>query len=437
MKTLTKADYWHSPYQNAPFGGLLRQNSFFDTVRSAETIYLAHVTTNLQTIIQQKTLYASAGCLVGSPYCAPLLPKQNELRAHNLGAYMYTREAHRSLAAKNLAGRSVDALIIEVTLPATTPRKITGVNYLRIGDIHLQIFNETKDFLPKRTRDHIQRNATRQTAYMLPLLKVCRDIASGKTITNELFFDLLTQTVARVPMLGYLYFEALTEYIVLFSQDQKSHRLAEQGELNCWGYKELIFLAQPSLLRSFDLGKFRPSLQRLGSALNQLQQKGVIDISYQKLLSHVKERFSFLVNHCLFVDDFHVLGTHYLPQQFEDLVHTAGPFIGHAIDREIRRRDKYGNFHYYFDSHKARLVQRYWDKEGLIIPFNGLLPKGEVGINPSYPGLQYKIYRADTRHVDDELYMQPAQQLEVQLIPELINPNLTFMGLNTRRSDRE
>ena len=35
----------------------------------------------------------------------------------------------------------------------------------------------------------------------------------------------------------------------------------------------------------------------------------------------------------------------------------------------------------------------YWNQMNIAIPFNGVIPKGEIGVNPGYANLKYRIYQ--------------------------------------------
>jgi hypothetical protein len=53
----------------APNGSLLRDNSFFDSLKTNQNkIYLLHITKDIEKIKRSSTLYPSAGCLIGSIY---------------------------------------------------------------------------------------------------------------------------------------------------------------------------------------------------------------------------------------------------------------------------------------------------------------------------------------------------------------------------------
>ncbi|WP_369392773.1 hypothetical protein AB5J72_38260 [Streptomyces sp. CG1] len=78
-----------------PNGWLLRGNTMLKTLASGRPIHLMHTTAALDAIRASGQLYAAAGCLVGSLYCAPLSPEPTGLRPHNMGAYLLETKQNR------------------------------------------------------------------------------------------------------------------------------------------------------------------------------------------------------------------------------------------------------------------------------------------------------------------------------------------------------
>ena len=78
---------WHEIQESMPQGALIKGNSFFESHKN-DQIYLVHGTSNLDAILASGALYASAGCPVGSIYCAQAFPEEGMFRLHNLGDYL-------------------------------------------------------------------------------------------------------------------------------------------------------------------------------------------------------------------------------------------------------------------------------------------------------------------------------------------------------------
>jgi hypothetical protein len=64
-----------------------------------------------------------------------------------------------------------------------------------------------------------------------------------------------------------------------------------------------------------------------------------------------------------------------------------------------------------------------------VIPFNGVIPKGEVGVNPALPDLNVKVYTA--RKLDEsepgKLLFGIEKEIAVKIVPRLIDHRVTLM----------
>lgn len=63
----------------------------------------------------------------------------------------------------------------------------------------------------------------------------------------------------------------------------------------------------------------------------------------------------------------------------------------------------------------------------IVAPFNGTMPKGEIGINPAYPNLDYRVWRAEQ---DDTGHLHPAEELSLTIAPRLVDIKYTLMRNN-------
>ncbi len=63
----------------------------------------------------------------------------------------------------------------------------------------------------------------------------------------------------------------------------------------------------------------------------------------------------------------------------------------------------------------------------IAIPFNGIIPKGEVGINPAHPGLNYKTYSSKVVRENGHMYLDLKKELDLDIAPKLVDPKFTSM----------
>ena len=137
----------HRLAKDTPNGALLRDNALFQSLGREGKLHLLHVTHALEQISEHGVLYPSGGCLVGSIYCAPLFPERSGLRMHNLGHYILSKEAPTSLAKLGDPSRAPTPLIFEIDVPRHAYQGLAGVDYLRLGTIHLQIYSHLEYLL--------------------------------------------------------------------------------------------------------------------------------------------------------------------------------------------------------------------------------------------------------------------------------------------------
>ena len=67
------------------------------------------------------------------------------------------------------------------------------------------------------------------------------------------------------------------------------------------------------------------------------------------------------------------------------------------------------------------------------IPFNELVPKGEIGINPALPHLTYKVFRR--KYISDHSgfrYVEPIEELNINIEPKLVD--LRYSGMHSKRN---
>jgi hypothetical protein len=89
-----------------------------------------------------------------------------------------------------------------------------------------------------------------------------------------------------------------------------------------------------------------------------------------------------------------------------------------------RRFKRYSDLYFFFDQQKAVHAWNHWNHMGNSLPFNGTMPKGEIGINPAYPNLDYRVWRAEL--ADDGL-LHPVEEVPLRLTPRLVETHDTTM----------
>ncbi|MFJ9839250.1 hypothetical protein ACIRYZ_02100 [Kitasatospora sp. NPDC101155] len=152
--TETEADWRSHLEHETPNGWLLRGNAMTETLASGRPIHLMHTTVALDAIRTSGHLYASTGCLVAALYCVPLTPEPAGLRPHNLGSYLLETKKHTR------------TLVFEITPDAPVPPK--GIDYLRLGAIHLRTYLTYRSFLTEHEDTQLRRAALQRVQAAAP-----------------------------------------------------------------------------------------------------------------------------------------------------------------------------------------------------------------------------------------------------------------------------
>lgn len=410
--------------QHSPNGKLLIDNSFFHCLKADKKIYLAHVSPNLKNVLQNNNLHPSGGCLVGAIYCTPLIKDTNGLRMHNLGKYIFEEEAPKLL--NNNKSNSLGIIIIEIDLQNVTKNNLIGIDYLRLGKIHFNIYKELEYLLSSKERYNLEEISISRIRKSLEYLSLCNKAYYLDNKVNPYnFLKLFIETMEYLPILGYFYFEILSEYIMLYQDNNLSLNYRMLGEFYSPSYKNLIPNQYPKLPTNFSLRQFKPSLSTLITYLKD--NKIFSKLNTDHLLTYITDRIIFLTNARLLSQESGLINWNRFKWDFENLSYNATPLVGHIIHRELRSFGRYPNFYFYFDQYKALQIWNYWNHMNIAIPFNGIIPKGEIGINPAYTDLKYKVYTCKIKKYPENTYLIPDKQITVNIEPKLVNLKFAFM----------
>lgn len=412
--------------KETPNGSFIIKNSFFNSLKE-EKIYLLHTTPNLEGILRSGSLYSSGGCLVGGIYATPLFKKKNLFHLHNLGEYIVKKEAKKASYMQN-SHNPINNLLIEVELPTYTHSNLIGIDYLKIGNIHFDIYKELEYLLSFEERVKLHDSLLIRIKHSLSLLSLASNSYSNhKKPDAKLFFDLLVSAIDHLPILGYMYFEVVSEFIMLHEKSANAQKYHKIGELYNWTYKDLMFDLFPDLLKGYGLGIFKPELNLLLKYINKKKIIPNFDPEYTSNL--ILERLLFLINTRLLNLDHCNMGIDWksVKWTFNDLSLFASQLLGHLLHRELRNFGRYPDFYFYFDQFKALQIWNYWNHMDILIPFNGFIPKGELGINPACPNMKYNIYKGKIFEENEGLVIEPVEKLNLKIIPRLVDVKHAIM----------
>ncbi len=396
---------WRSYLEETPNGWLLRAGSLLETLASGNPIYLMHTTTYLEAIRASHQLYQAAGCLVGALYCAPLTPEPSGLRPHNLGAWLLETKPHTR------------TIVFEVTPDRPVPVK--GIDYLRLGGIHLRTYLEHRAFLTD-TEDHqLRQTAVERVRRAAGFLDVLLAEACGADIQEAQFLDQLAATVPLVPFLGYLYFEVVAEYLMLHSTSPQTKACAQVGEMNNRLYKQLAYAAVDTMGHLFDLALFRPGHDRLRQLIGQIEPGLVAGAA-----GEIRRRLAHLFACVALAPSQDATAFTFRDATFDDLAQAAPGLLGQMVFRQLRTSPRYPQLFPIFEQAKATAASAYWNAQGIPTPFNGVIPKGEIGLNLAWPtGARAWVAETCQRGL-----LHPIENLPLTFVPRLADLRDTALG---------
>ncbi|MCF3142175.1 hypothetical protein [Streptomyces platensis] len=393
----SESDWRHYLERSTPNGWLIRHNAMTEALVSGQPMYLLHTTKDINAIRASRELHVSTGCLVGALYCSPLASQREGLRPHNLGAYlMRTKPA-------------TTPMIFEVTPDA--PIRPKGIDYLHLGAIHLRIYLRYQSFLTPAENDQLDRAVLAGLRAAALFLDTALRNAAGRNTPASEFIDQLSDAVTHVPFLGYLYFEVLSEYLMLHSATPETKTYAQAGELNNWLYKRLAFATVDGMDQLFDLARFAPRHDRLVQVI-----AGVEPTLGPGVADYVRRRLSHMLAQTALHPSQDAASVTFQGADLGALRNVAPGLIGQMIFREIRYMPRYQQLYHCFEKAKALEAWDYWNHEGIPTPFNGTLPKGEIGINPVYPRSTVRVWTAEQ---DSKGYLHPAEEVTAVFTPHL------------------
>lgn len=403
---ITDAEWRAQLEDTTPNGWLLRTGSLLDTLSSGRPIYLMHTTTYLDAIRASRQLYQAAGCLVGALYCALLTSEPAGLRPHNLGSWLLENKP------------DTRTLVFEVTPDHPVPAK--GLDYLRLGGVHLRTYRNHRAFLTRAEDDQVRRVAARRIRRAARFLDELLAAAAGASVLRGTFLDQLAAKVPAVPFLGYLYFETVAEYLMLHSASRATKECAQLGELNVRLYKDLAFAAVDSMGNLFDLALFRPGRDRLRELVGSIEPSLAEGVD-----GYVRRRLPHLFACAALAPAQDVTAVSFRScAGFDEMAEIAPGLAGQMVFRLLRTSPRYPQLFPVFEQPKATEVSAYWNAAGIPTPFNGVIPKGEIGLNLAWPAGA----RAWIAETCERGLLHPAEKLPLTFVPRLADLRDTALG---------
>ncbi|MFC1678212.1 hypothetical protein ACFLZ9_00565, partial [Patescibacteria group bacterium] len=389
-------------------------------------------------VVESGALYSSGGCLVGSIYATPLYPHGDVFRVHNLGEYIYKTEAPRA-SYLQVNSKVPEIMILEVSLPDRAHDNLIGIDYTRLGGAHFAIYKELEYLLSMRERIYLQEIIVNRIKQALSLLNLVNCYYKGdcKEVNFDHFFNLYVDAIDQLPILGYLYFEVIAEYFMLFEDTKAAKSVHELGEIHNEGYKNIMFDLFPELLKGAGLGCFKPTPAQVVQYVKT--RKLISGFNKKSFLEYLMKRTIYMVQSRLMSGNNKDTDWRNLRWDIETLQTISSPLLGHLVHRELRNFGRFPDFYFYFDQFKALQAWNYWNQMGIIIPFNGVMPKGEIGVNPAIPDLDIKVYigRETKGSRVGNMLVEIDKEVDAKVVPRLIDHRVSLMRSRAKKEMKD
>ncbi|MFA4954046.1 MAG: hypothetical protein WC641_01915 [Patescibacteria group bacterium] len=212
---------------------------------------------------------------------------------------------------------------------------------------------------------------------------------------------------------------------MLYSDCEGAQKSLQAKEAYNVSYKRLMYALHPEYKKNFRLSDFSPAFH---DVCDYIRKEGFIrKFSDLHFSEYIVKKIISIVNQVLISDAGQKRVITNKTWTLERMADYFKPLIGHTIHRELRSFGRYPDFYFYYDQMKALQVWNYWNHMGIIIPFNGVFPKGEIGINPANQELSFRTFRCNTRTKEGSLFAEPVEELQVRFVPRLVDLKYTLM----------
>lgn len=396
-------------------------NNFeIQNILNNKEIYLAHFPKNIQDIINSGKVFSSAGCLVGSIYCTQVIKNGSAMFLSDLGSYLANYEIPKSLKSVNGAQEKPKECIL-FSIKKEDTNNLFGINYLDLGELHYEVFQSLSYLLSRQELAYLETEIVSKAQKIKNIQRIASYLKQDKKSIN-MFFDTYSASVKHIPLLGYILFEGITLYVSLCAQDDYSKTTRSKGFIPNKIYKMIIFESRKNLYKNFSLASLDFNYKDLKELIFLLNEKEDTRINFNHFIY-------FLADFCIEAISKYLIPEDYVGiESLRDVHGSQKKIIGHTVHRLLRGMTRNQDFYFYFEQSKALSVWNFWNKEHVQIPFNGIIPKGEFGINPADPTKEINVYVADLEYVDDQqVNVLVRKRIDCAVIPRLVDLKHSFM----------
>jgi len=355
--------FWHAQLASLPHGRLLDRPA--GIAKDAHSATLVHATEHLDSIVASKTLSTAPGCLLSCVYTVPGYEKKGIVTLHNYGVVVFRHKDPGTIIER-----------VAITVSSDEALDIKPFSYLALGEYY--------DLLVKGVTTEYSHNIEQAIATIEKILtpqvqevfaKVREQYKEKHLVTSYdeavAFLTLMHEIAKQLPIISFGYFEAVSQCLMLMSEDEATLAYAKKDQLHNLLYVHLLHEFAARHMDRFDASLFNPSVAELLEIVHEGTEEGI----------YILDETAFII------------------ASSNQLIALIGGEIAATLD-SLRGHSLY-LFLYKIDPALTEtlkektdtIITAYWKKRHIGLVYNATTVKGEVGITSCLPSKNYTISR--------------------------------------------
>ncbi len=249
---------------NLPNSTLLKQNALFNAIKNNKLL-LSHQTSKIKQIKSSKKINPGWGCLGEVLYTTPIYINGSSIERDNFFNLVLSHQKNKT-----------KELIIKVN--TKNEPNLYGMNYLLAGQLLFEIADDS--YL--KTTPEFQKALNLST-------ELSKKISMIKSV------DAISILAKEHPFFSYMYYESLSQIVMLSSRDKKTRQLLGRGEFNADCYYGVIKDYCDISSNRFDASLFCPNQNELKMLLKKLSVNYHIKTNPEKVINGTLCNFNAII----------------------------------------------------------------------------------------------------------------------------------------------
>lgn len=311
-----------------PHSHLLKSNAIFSMLKKQNQITLAHQTVGIDQIEKTGCILKSFGCLGKAIYAIPVYEDGRSKQTYNDNFY----ELVLSHQDAEMMGK-IDTIIIKSRNTTRENGVLFGMNYLRMGKLIA--------LLSRGWTLHEYENGTIESKVSTLVSSIEINTLRNPESSTEEVFDSLSKLGRQSSFFALLYYEAVTQVIMLSSEDEKTIHLSKKGELNAQSFYSVLSTYKTLDSRRFDATDFTPTHGQLLELIDTMNREGVILVDTKLTVKRCAAHVVSIINSLGTASDFqqHLYGQEFLAGVGESTLSATLAILAQTLNEYYTKHD--------------------------------------------------------------------------------------------------